>query len=590
MIRNLFDRLMNAPHWIFRVTFFVVVFLFLFVGYDDVLYRIFWNGYFATNDEYLHEVVFHTGGALCYLSQFLNQVMYYPALGAALVSGLLTVIAYLNERCFRLSGSFFACTFLAPLILLSLYTGIGYDIYMRIDTSFGLSSILGCLTTLSLYLLYVTSDRLRWGQIIVVIVTALLYPAIGFYGLSALLLMTVNACLSRKNVLCMVGVMIAAFVLLPLLFDVWMFGDGYDCGVSSLLLSSSYFKLRTFQILALASLVFLPAARVGDDAFVKRSVFQMLSLAVCAGLCYLLSYHDDTFYSELRVSRLSDKCDWNGVLSECKNHKDLSKTLNAYRVVALTNTHKLSNSLFKINLPFKETPFSPYENYLYEDVLYFQAGFLSSTTRVTIESWQRFGLSYRRLRYLTLCALMCDEERLALKYMNLLKQSFSMAGELEKMEKMRNNMNAFLKEYPEYITVLQRKPEENVLFRGSASISRCFLCFSSLPKEDYEMRLMSDMWERNINAFCMDLNAYVSEYTNSIPECVKEAAAIAVLSGASQSLISMAQVDEEILNKVKYFFSSLKSYGDDGKERALRDLKSSYGKTYCYYYAFGNIK
>ncbi len=589
MKMSLPDRLMNAPHWVLRLFFFLGVFGVLCFCYDDVLYRIFWNGYFTTNEFYSHDVTGHTGGALRYLSQFLNQVMRSPALGAALVSALLVALAYLNEKCFRLKDGFFVGTFLPSLLLLSLYTGIGYDIYMRIDTSFGLTSILGCLITLSLYLLYETSNHLRRGKVLVVAVIALLYPAAGFYALAALMLVTVDACLSRRNVAGMVGVMVGASIILPLLSDICMFDDELNFGSSALLLSSSYLKLRVLQILSLVALLLLPITKIGDKVFSSLSFYgRLISFLLCFGLCYVLSYRDNIFYSELKVSRQADMNDWKGILKECKKYNELSKTLNAYRVIALANTDKLSNNLFKINLPFAETTFSPYENYLFEDILFFQSGFFNSTTRVCVESWQWFGLSYRRLRFLALCALMKGEAALAKKYLKQMSGAFSLSDEVERLNLLLRDKSSFFKKYPEYARIVRRMPEENVLFKGGASVSRYFMCFSNLPVEDYELRLMSDLWECNLKAFAIDLRAYVEKHGNSIPDCIKEAAVIAVMSGERQSILSMAQVDEEMWNKVNGFFASLKTYDNDDRERAMRNLKNLYEKTYCFYYAFGN--
>lgn len=590
MSQSFIYRIMSCPHWAFRLGIFLAFFSFLHFFCGDILYRLFWNGFFATNSIYVHEVVDHTGGALRYLSQFIHQVLYYPALGPAALAGMLVAIAYLCEKCFELKSNLFTCTFLPSILLLSLYSGVGYDIYMRIDASFGMTSMLGCLITLLLYLLYLTSDNLKWGRQMVTLLTAVLYPSLGFYALAALSLMSLNAWLTQHAGLFEVSVTAVVALFFPFLFDVCLFGDEYGWGAEALLLSSSYLKLRVLQLLSVALLVIIGLIRQWDGKSYKWSLpFQMGILLIGVALSYLLAYKDVIYFSELKASRLTDEGNYEDVIVECRKHKTLSRTLNTYRVIALANTGKLSNSLFKVDFPFVENAFSPNEHLLFEDVISFHAGFLNNTTRSTIETWQRFSFSYRRACFLAYCALLKDEKALAIRYMDQLRQSFVMKEEVRKMELLMDDKNAFMTQFPDFALVAKRMPKEDVLFIGGASLSRCFLCFSDLPEGSYELRLMSDLWEKNLNAFSMDLPSFIRQTDKPIAQCVKEAAVIASMNGGNQALLSYAQVDRETWNKVNDFFSALKVYKRDEIDRARKDLKSMYGKTYCYYYVFGNL-
>lgn len=575
----------NVPRWAYRLIFFIVTFLSLHFICGDVIYRLFWNGYFATNSIYLHEVVDHTGGALRYLGQFLNQLLCYPTLGALMIAALATGVAYLIDKCWPLDELFFPLAFLPSVLLLSLYTGVGYDIYMRIDTSFGLSTLLGILAALMLFHIYKTTDRLRWGDCLVSLTTALLYPALGFYALVALLMMTLHAWYSKRHFFVSAGLLLFALFVQPFIFDVWCFDDGFNWGTTSLLLSASSMKLRTLQIVSVCSVVIF-SSPLHKLSFKCPSYCKTILFALSFVLLYALSYKDKIYYSELKVSRLTDACQWEEVIRECKQHKRLSRTLNAYRVIALANTNRLSNELFKIDIPFEKTPFSPNEHILFEDVMMYHAGLLNSTTRVSIESWQRFGMSYRRLRFLTLCALLRGEDRLAARYMNQMSQSFVMSGEVSEMNLLKDDRTSYMAAHPDCAMVEQRMPTEDALFLGSATISRYFLCFGDLPRSSYELRLMSDLWERNLTAFMNDVSAYVSTTDKPIASCIKEAAAIAVLNGASQSLLGVVQMDENTWNRVNGFISAMKRHGGMNS-KAKNGLKSSYGKSYCYYFFLG---
>lgn len=575
----------GVPRWVYRLVFFMVTFISLHLMYGDVIYRLFWNGFFATNSIYQHEVVDHTGGALRYLAQFLHQLLYYPTLGALLVAALATGVAYLLDKCCALTQLLSPITFFPSVILIALYTGVGYDIYMRIDTSFGLSTLLGILFALTLFYLYQISERLRWGEPLMLLTTALLYPALGFYALVALLMMTLRTWYTKRYFPVAVGVSLFSLFALPFIFDVWCFNDEFNWGASSLLLTSSYMKLRMLQIVAACSLLIF-ANPLHKMCAQWPSYCQMILFALLFVLLYALSYKDKIYYSELKVSRLTDECKWKEVLEECKKHKKISHTLNAYRVIALAYTDQLPDQLFKIDFSFEKTPFTPTEYLLYEDEMTFHAGFVNSATRVSIESWQRFGLSYRRIRLLALCALLRHENQLAERYMNQMSQSFVMAEELADLGLLKNDREVYMNKHPECRMVEKRMPNENVLFLGDATVSRYFLCFSDLPRESFELRLMSDLWERNMSAFLNDVGIYAARTDKPIATCVKEAAAIAVLNGTDRSLLSVVKMDDATLQRVGGFFRTLQSYGRERMDQARKEMKSTYGKSYCYYFTF----
>lgn len=557
----------GVPRWVYRLVFFMVTFISLHLMYGDVIYRLFWNGFFATNSIYQHEVVDHTGGALRYLAQFLNQLLYYPALGALLIAAWTTGVAYLLDKCCALSQLLFPISFLPSVILLALYTGVGYDVYMRIDTSFGLSTLLGILFALTLFYLYQISERLRWGEPLMLLTTALLYPALGFYALVALLMMTLRTWYTKRYFPVAVGVTLFSLFALPFIFDVWCFNDEFNWGAVSLLLPASSMKLRVLQIISVCSLVIF--ANPLHKLFAKRpSYCQGILWVLLFVLMYALSYKNKIYYSELKVSRWADEEKWKEIVAECKEHKTLSRTLNAYRVIALSYEGKLANQLFKVDYPFI-TNESLSEEMLFEEDLFFHAGFFNSSYRVSMETWQNYGLNYRRLRNLYYCSLMNGEPELAERYLRQLRQTPVLSSLEEKPKSPKE--------------IVSRAPQEQTLFLGGATLSRYYMCFNQLPPSCYEYRILSDLWERNLKVFTYDLPASVSAFA-TIPECVKEAAVIAVaLHGANPLLLQLAQVDEETKNRVYSFFSELRRYPKNANER----LKKQYGKTYCYYYVCG---
>lgn len=174
---------------------------------------------------------------------------------------------------------------------------------------------------------------------------------------------------------------------------------------------------------------------------------------------------------------------------------------------------------------------------------------------------------------------------MALRYINQLSQTSVLSDCVDELNRFASEGNAYLQKHPHWMTVATRMPVENALFVGSASVSRYFLCFNALPQACFEFRLMSDLWERNMKAFTFDLGSCLTP--GKVPACVKEASVIAAMNGANPSVMKLAEVDDVTRTNVKNFFMALQRYRKDQFEKARNDLRSRYGKSYCYFYVFG---
>lgn len=584
MARRFLNRMMNAPRWCFRVAFFLLSFSYLFFLYDDVLYRLFWNGFFATNELYVHDVVCHTGGALRYFSQFVNQTLIFPLGGALLVPALLTAIAYLMEKSFRLRDALFAVSFLPSILLLSLYSSIGYDIYKISDTSFFIFLIFGTLSALSLYWAYVSTDDRLFMRLLVAVLAAALYPVIGVFSSVVLLTMFLHSLFSRHGAL---SIFLLAFLgVMPISCDLFVAGNSLSKGLLPVLNSVELPQTFYVCVFVILSLPLTRLLSLWDGAWTSKP--KWFDVAFFPLLFFILpatSFKNENFYAELRLSRLCDNQEWKEMLRECKMVEEPTRTVNAYRVMALTYTDCLSERLFKTKYPFAKGGLEK-ENFLFEEDLFFYAGFFNSSYRISMETWQTYGLSYRRLRNLFFCSLMNGEIPLAERYLRQLEQSPVMSAFVEKGKTYLLDPQLMLHDYPSWKKTMSLVPDEDVLLLGGASLSRYYLCYNKFPPNCYEYRVMSDLWERHLKAFSYDLPYSVSAF-KTIPDCVKEAAVIAVeMYGASPALLNVAQVDELTKNRVDSFFSELRSCS---KKNAQKKLWSAYGKTYCYYYVFKDV-
>lgn len=571
--------------------FFVYAWTYLYCMNGDLLYHLFWNGYFATDELYVDHIVDHSGGALRYWAQFTNQALLSPLLGALLMAFLSTLIACCSAFLFQLRGYFYSLSFLPSAFLLSMLGGMGYAICQMPDTSLIICCFWGVLVTLSLLALYLSSGGLRWGVPIILVVTILLYPAIGGYSLLALLLMTVAAWRSKRNAVNITIVTIVSIVLLPYLFDVLWFGDSYGSGIRNVMFPVSMYHLLSIQLLVVLTLTLLGWVATKDIRF-KKVTESTVQWSVLIGMflaVFGMNNRNANYRAELKLPRLADSQRWEEMLACCKKVETPTRTVNAYRVIALMYTDQLADRLFKVKYPFAKSELD-YEARLFEEDLFFHVGFYNSSYRVSMETWQNFGLNYRRLKNLFFCSLMNGEKELAERYLRQLSQSPVLNAFVKRGNLYLSDSQTLFEDYPSWRKIISLAPQEDVLFLGGASLSRYYMCYNYLQPACYENRILSDLWERNLKVFTYDLPASLPTFSH-VPDCVKEAAVIAVaLHGANPSLLQLAQVDEATQQKVISFFTELRSNPTNAQER----LRARYGKTYSYYYAcgtpFDNIK
>lgn len=115
--------------------FFFVCWLFLACYYGDVFYIAQQYSFFTWDSELMKFVTDNRPyGYLWWIGRFILQPFYYPILGAAIVSILLTVIAVLTAYVFRLSARWRFLQFFIPYSWLAYTLYCGYDLYYQHET------------------------------------------------------------------------------------------------------------------------------------------------------------------------------------------------------------------------------------------------------------------------------------------------------------------------------------------------------------------------------------------------------------------------------------------------------------------------
>ena len=117
-----------------RATFFFFSFWLLGVYNGEFLYKLQSYSYFLYNQSFAGDVLNQSAGILIYISRFLTQFLYYPLLGALLLSLGLLGVEWGIARLFKIPSRYFHLSFIPPLLILLAQTSIGYTLYYSFET------------------------------------------------------------------------------------------------------------------------------------------------------------------------------------------------------------------------------------------------------------------------------------------------------------------------------------------------------------------------------------------------------------------------------------------------------------------------
>jgi len=137
-----------------RITFFLFSFWFLGIYNAELLYKVQAHSLFLCNWVFAGDILNQSAGVLIYLSRFLTQFLYYPLLGALLLSLGLSGIEWGISRLFNIPSRYFLLAFIPSMLILLVQTSIGYALYYKFEASVVFSVVVGALFVLLLVAFY----------------------------------------------------------------------------------------------------------------------------------------------------------------------------------------------------------------------------------------------------------------------------------------------------------------------------------------------------------------------------------------------------------------------------------------------------
>lgn len=404
------------------------VMAYLMGHYSDFIYKFAALSSFDCSWNWFAGLWDRPGALLLWCGRFLTQLCFHPWVAiAALLTVfalvvLLTGVLFVRDRRFRTLG-------LLPVVAVLLFLmRLGFRVYLLKNDSLIFTQPLGLL--LSLTVVWILSRVTSHRGAALCVAGMLAYPALGFYGLFAMLLYGAFAAvrLEGRDRLLLPLASLCLVAALPWLCYKLCFSG---CDIRNMwLIGLPYldFELTSAKMLPLAAalvLLLVIAMIPWKDDCGRRSWPALVTAAIVAALSisalYLLPCRDALLHRQLKAERALERGDWDTVL-RCANASQVTgEVLVAYRNAALFRKGLLVEKGFGYSfstVPVKDGDQALPVSRVAGPTMYYYSGLLNFAARWCFEL--NLGASYatERLKYLAKIALICDEPELASKYIS----------------------------------------------------------------------------------------------------------------------------------------------------------------------------
>lgn len=161
-----------AFFWVFCLSYLAVSYKYLLSTAEDLSLFIF-------NVQFFLHKINQPGGVLLYIGSFFTQFLYYPLLGATIITALLQCVQWVTYKAFNFNKKYMILSYIPSYLLLIILTNAGRSLYLMTHVEYMFTYILGTLGFLLAYYLYISIETMR-NRLIALL---FLFPIL-FFGMS----------------------------------------------------------------------------------------------------------------------------------------------------------------------------------------------------------------------------------------------------------------------------------------------------------------------------------------------------------------------------------------------------------------------
>ncbi len=377
--------------------------------------------------------------------------------------------------------------------------------------------------------------------------------------------------------------------VLPLVQIGWMLWRGTNLYYKSEPSQFIFIALACLLASAVAALAVWVAVRRKDAAPAcapVRPYGLAVALLLTAGTSWAALHFNENEILTARLQNLTDREDWQAMITEARSARQPSRAVAAYHALALLETDQLLEGMFDIAYEYPEARLEKHDGgeeyglFLMDCNLH--AGLLNAAYRSAMDQMVMNGPRLFTLKRLALCALLNNEKELFLKYAALIDRSPFETDFTAKLRPLAGKPDS-IRQHPTFAHILSLYPRESRFEQNYQPPA--FLGYNIGLTEGTDAALPTSvaacLYSKSLDNF-LPRAQVMAQKGMAFPACMQQA--IAILSLKQPELLShFPQVGRFVPDEIRAFLLDAKPYVND--RLALRhELRDRWLGTYVYYY------
>lgn len=554
---------------------------------------------FYTTTSFIADMMSMPCGFVGYIASMMQSCFAMPWLGALLLTLLLVALAESMRRVFKVSAAWSGLCLVPSFMLILNYTEVGYMLWLVKTPALAFTMPLGMLISIGLTATAMVFHKLWIKLVLIVLYATVGYWLFGLFGLLACLFVVLpiiaEAIRTRqwKHLSIILGILLLALVLPRVMYGQGLFTmrvqDIYVAGLPDYIWNDAERYLYYPALVAIAFCLLLSTTLFTQKNIVCLIV-SLVGMIVAAICLFNYTYRDSNFFDTLEQKQALEQGDYERVLDIARTAETPPTRIQVMLTrEALWQTGQAGDKMFAY--PDGDTPFNSPRQFQYMRLLcgrlfYYLEGKVNYAYRWCMEDMVEYGRRPDYLCYMTKCALVNGEWKLADKYLDALDHTLWYKDFATKYRTYVTDHSLVSKD--KEMSAIKPLLRYNDVLDGDGGLIELFILNSYAystggSREIVERALMNSLIIKNLDNFWYRFMALLPGWNGHIPVHFQEAALmVAQLQGGVDT--SKLPIDNAIRERFAQLVEKSGQNGDNASNAYL--LKPEFGDTYWYYYFF----
>lgn len=574
---------------------------------DDYLWKVQELNLHLDTPLFFQQQMVVPGGLLMWLGTYFTEFFYHPLLGVGWLCLWWALLMILAMAAFRVPRRWAVLLLIPVALLLLTCVDMGYWIYyLKLRGHFFVATIGLCSACAAVWAFSSIPGRRFLREAFIVVSTAVLYPLTGFYGLLATLLMGIMAwrlegSTPRRRVadslLATVAIIVVPLVCYHTMYHQTSLENIYQAALPLFCFVEKHgeYYLPYYGLTAFFCLLAAMPRQKSDVGGLRRwALGHVVILGMLTAGVKAFWYHDYNFEKELRMTRCMNQGDWEGIIADAADLKDEpTRAMVMLKNLALFRLGRQGNEMYHYRTGAKESnsPLPVNMTHVAGRSIYFYYGLPNFCYRWCLEDGVEYGWRPEYLKYMTECALLNGEHKVARKYIDQLRHTRYHRLWAEEKAHYLDNEQA-IADNPTYATIRHLMNFNDKLNSDHAVVENYLMRhFVYDPSPDtlyHEQAVYSALWTKDISIFWRHFASYAQEHVGQpMPVHLQEAA---YLYGHLENQVDISNMpfDNSVKQQYDAFMEAAQRYGESEmtEEQMRQALYRQFGNTFYYEYFF----